>query len=105
MSPYGWLRFPNVLFGAATTAILFLFCRRLIGFVGSFAASFFWAVSPLAGALNPPAPEETPLTSFPLLGSFPSCRARHASSAEKATPRSGPLARLSGCALSSPLLL
>src|ERR1700745_1951941 len=52
MSPEGWLRFPNVLLGAATTAILFLFCRRLMGFVGSFAASFFWAVSPLAVALN-----------------------------------------------------
>src|SRR5260370_32269884 len=48
MSPEGWLRFPNVLFGAATTAILFLFCRRLIGFVGSFAASLFCAVSSLA---------------------------------------------------------
>src|SRR5215472_2066566 len=31
MSPEGWLRFPNVLFGAATTAILYLFCRRLLG--------------------------------------------------------------------------
>src|ERR1700757_5053824 len=52
MSPEGWLRFPNVLLGAATTAILFLFCRRLFGVVGSFAAGFFWAVSPLAVALN-----------------------------------------------------
>src|SRR5215470_15669152 len=33
MSPEGCLRFPNVLLGAATTAILFLFCRRLMGVV------------------------------------------------------------------------
>src|ERR1700745_4491420 len=33
MRPEGWLRLPNVLFGAATTAILFLFCRRLFGVV------------------------------------------------------------------------
>src|SRR5579864_7792935 len=26
MKPEGWLRFPNVLLGAATTGILFLFC-------------------------------------------------------------------------------
>src|SRR5215471_11314874 len=38
MSPEGWLRFPNVLFGAATAAILFLFFRRMIGVAGSFAA-------------------------------------------------------------------
>src|SRR5260370_9904702 len=60
MSPEGWLRFPNVLFGAATTAILFLFCRRLIGLVGSFAASFFWAVSPLAARVNRLFQEEQP---------------------------------------------
>jgi hypothetical protein len=28
LNPEGWLRMPNVLFGAATTAILFYFCRR-----------------------------------------------------------------------------
>src|SRR5580692_1701884 len=84
MSPEGWLRFPNVLFGAATTAILFLFCRRLIGFVGSFAASFFWAVSPLAVALNRLAKEETPLTFFTLLACYLYCRAEQADSDESA---------------------
>jgi len=82
MSPEGWLRFPNVLFGAATTAILFLFCRRLIGLVGSFAASFFWAVSPLAVALNRLAKEETPLTFFTLLACYFFCRAQQADSDE-----------------------
>src|SRR5271156_261170 len=84
LSPEGWLRFPNVLFGAATTAILFLFCRRLIGFVGSFAASFFWAVSPLAIALNRLAKEETPLTFFTLLACYLYCRAQQADSDESA---------------------
>jgi Dolichyl-phosphate-mannose-protein mannosyltransferase len=82
MSPEGWLRFPNVLFGAATTAILFLFCRRLIGVVGSLAASFFWAVSPLAVALNRLAKEETPLTFFTLLACYLYCRAQQADSDE-----------------------
>jgi hypothetical protein len=82
MSPEGWLRFPNVLFGAATTAILFLFCRRLIGLVGAFAASFFWAVSPLAVALNRLAKEETPLTFFTLLACYLYCRAQQADSDE-----------------------
>jgi hypothetical protein len=84
MGSEGWLRFPNVLFGAATTAILFLFCRRLIGFVGSFAASFFWAVSPLAVALNRLAKEETPLTFFTLLACYLYCRAQQADSDQSA---------------------
>jgi dolichyl-phosphate-mannose-protein mannosyltransferase len=84
MSPEGWLRLPNVLFGAGTTAILFLFCRRLMGFVGSFAASFFWAVSQLAIALNRLAKEETPLTFFTLLACYLYCRAQQADSDERA---------------------
>src|SRR5215470_14753394 len=80
MRPEGWLRFPNVLLGAATTAILFLFCRRLMGLVGSFAAAFFWAVSPLAIALNRLAKEETALTFFTLLACYLYCRAQQADS-------------------------
>ncbi|HXW89041.1 MAG TPA: glycosyltransferase family 39 protein [Terriglobales bacterium] len=84
MSPEGWLRFPNVLLGAATAAILFLFCRRLMEVVGSFAAGFFWAVSPLAVALNRLAKEETPLTFFTLLACYFYCRAQQADSGESA---------------------
>src|SRR6201987_3972240 len=84
MRPEGWLRLPNVIFGAATTAILFLFCRRLMGFVGSFAASFFWAVSPVAVALNRLVKEETPLTFFTLLACYLYCRAEQADSDESA---------------------
>jgi hypothetical protein len=84
MSPEGWLRFPNVLLGAATAAILFLFCRSMMGVVGSFAAGFFWAVSPLAVALNRLAKEETPLTFFTLLACYFYCRAQQADSDESA---------------------
>jgi dolichyl-phosphate-mannose-protein mannosyltransferase len=84
MTPEGWLRFPNVLFGAATAAILFLFCRRMMGVVGSFAAGFFWAVSPLTVALNRLAKEETPLTFFTLLACYLYCRAQQADSDESA---------------------
>jgi hypothetical protein len=84
LSPEGWLRFPNVLLGAATAAILFLFCRRMMGIVGSFAAGFFWAVSPLVVALNRLAKEETPLTFFTLLACFFYCRAQQADSDESA---------------------
>jgi hypothetical protein len=34
LNPEGFLRLPNVLLGAATTAILFLLCRRMMGVVG-----------------------------------------------------------------------
>jgi hypothetical protein len=78
LRPEGWLRLPNLLFGAATTAILFLFCRRMMGVAGSFAASFFWAVAPLPVALNRLTKEETPLTFFTLLACYFYCRAQQA---------------------------
>ena len=80
LKPEGWLRLPNVLFGAATTAILFLFCRRMMGVAGSFAASLFWAISPLPVALNRLTKEETPLTFFTLLACYFYCRAQQAAS-------------------------
>ena len=78
LKPEGWLRMPNVLFGAAAAAVLFLFCRRMMGLVGSFAASFFWAVAPLPVALNRLTKEETPLTFFTLLACYFYCRAQQA---------------------------
>ena len=77
-SPEGWLRLPNVLLGAATAAILYLLCRRLMGVLGSFAASFFWAVAPLAVALNRLVKEETPVTFFGLAACYLYCRAKQA---------------------------
>ena len=74
----GWLRIPNVLFGALSAAILFLLCRRMMGPVGSFAATFFWAVAPLPVALNRLTKEETPLTFFTLLACYFYCRAQQA---------------------------
>jgi Dolichyl-phosphate-mannose-protein mannosyltransferase len=78
LKPEGWLRMPNVLFGAAAGAVLFLLCRRMMGVAGSFAASFFWAVSPLSVALNRLTKEETPLTFFTLLACYFYCRAQQA---------------------------
>ena len=78
LNPEGWLRLPNVLLGAASTAILFLLCRRMMGLAGSFATSFFWAVAPLPVALNRLTKEETPLTFFTLLACYFYCRAAQA---------------------------
>ena len=86
LNPEGWLRLPNVLFGAATTAILFLFCRRMMGVAGSFAASLFWAIAPLPVALNRLTKEETPLTFFTLLACYFYCRAQQAD-ADKSSRR------------------
>jgi hypothetical protein len=81
LNPEGWLRLPNVLLGAASAAILFLLCRRVMGVAGSFAASFFWAVAPLPVALNRLTKEETPLTFFTLLACYFYCRAQQADAA------------------------
>jgi Dolichyl-phosphate-mannose-protein mannosyltransferase len=78
MRPEGWLRLPNVILGAASTAIIFLLCRRMMGFPGAFAASLFWAASPLPIALNRLVKEETPLTFFTLLACYFYCRAQQA---------------------------
>ena len=86
LKPEGWLRMPNVLFGAAATAILYLLCRRMMGIAGSFAASFFWAVLPLPVALNRLTKEETPLTFFTLLACYFYCRAQQAE-ADKSSRR------------------
>lgn len=74
----GWLRLPNVILGALTTAILYLLCRRMMGIAGSLAASYFWAITPLAIALNRLMKEETPMTFFTLLACYFYCRANQA---------------------------
>lgn len=78
LKPEGWLRMPNVIFGALTTSILYLLCRRMMGVAGSMAASFFWAVTPLAIALNRLMKEETALTFFTCLACYFYCRANQA---------------------------
>jgi Dolichyl-phosphate-mannose-protein mannosyltransferase len=78
MSPEGWLRFPNVILGSAIAAVLYLFCRQMMGIAGSFAASFFWVFAPLPIALNRLVKEETPLTFFTLLGCYFYLRAKQA---------------------------
>lgn len=86
IAPEAWLRLPNVLFGAATGVILFLLCRQLMGTAGSFAAGFFWAVSPLTIAVNRLAKEETAFTFFSLLACYFYCHVKGATS-EKETRR------------------
>jgi hypothetical protein len=105
LKPEGWLRMPNVLFGAAAAAILYLFCRRLMGLAGSFAASFFWAVAPLPIALNRLTKEETPLTFFTLLACYFYCRAQQADG-ENSTRRWYDLSAMGfGLALASQYIL
>lgn len=78
LNPEGWLRLPNVVFGALSAAILYLLCRPMMGIAGSFAAGFFWAVAPLPVALNRLTKEETPLTFFTMLACYFYCRAEQA---------------------------
>jgi len=106
LNPEGWLRLPNVLFGATTTAILFLFCRRMMGVVGSFAASLFWAIAPLPVALNRLTKEETPLTFFTLLACYFYCRAAQQADADKSARRWYDLSAVGfGLALASQYIL
>ena len=105
LKPEGWLRMPNVLFGAAAAAVLYLLCRRMMGLVGSFAASFFWAVAPLPVALNRLTKEETPLTFFTLLACYFYCRAQQAD-ADKSARRWYDLSAMGfGLALASQYIL
>ena len=78
LAPEGWLRLPNVLFGAATAGILYLLCRLAMGMTGSFMAGFFWAFSPLTVAVNRLVKEETALTFFTLLACYFYWRAKTA---------------------------
>jgi hypothetical protein len=77
-SPEAWLRLPNVILGAATTFVLYLLARSLLGSIGALAAASFWAFSPLPIALNRLLKEETPLVFFSLLGCYFYLRAKQA---------------------------
>ena len=78
LRPEGWLRLPNVLLGSLTAAVLYLLCRRMMAAAGSLAVSLFWAITPLAIALNRLMKEETPLTFFTMLACYSYCRAQQA---------------------------
>jgi hypothetical protein len=106
LNPEGWLRMPNVLFGTATAAILFFFCRRMMGVAGSFAASLFWAIAPLPVALNRLTKEETPLTFFTLLACYFYCRAAQPADQDKSARRWYDLSAIAfGLALASQYIL
>jgi Dolichyl-phosphate-mannose-protein mannosyltransferase len=105
LKPEGWIRMPNVLFGAAAAGILYLLCRQMMGVVGSFAAGFFWAVAPLPIALNRLTKEETPLTFFTLLACYFYCRAQQ-SAADQGARRWFDLSAIAfGLALASQYIL
>jgi hypothetical protein len=101
----GWLRLPNVLLGAMTAAVLFLFCREMMGLAGSLAAGFFWAFSPLAISLNRLLKEETILVFFTLLACYFYLRAKQ-SDTGKITQRWLDLSAVSfGLAIASQYIL
>jgi hypothetical protein len=77
-APEAWLRLPNVILGSATTFVLYLLARSLLGGIGALAAASFWAFSPLPIALNRLLKEETPLVFFSLLGCYFYLRAKEA---------------------------
>ncbi len=64
--------------GAATTFVLYLLARSVMGSIGALAAASFWAFSPLPIALNRLLKEETPLVFFSLLGCYFYMRAKEA---------------------------
>ena len=78
-APEAWLRLPNVILGAATTFVLYILARSLVGSVGALAAASFWAFTPLPIALNRLLKEETPLVFFSLLGCYFYLRAKESS--------------------------
>jgi hypothetical protein len=99
------LRLPSVLLGAATAAVLFLFCREMMGLAGSLAAGSFWAFSPLAISLNRLLKEETTLMFFTLLACYFYLRAKR-SDTEGSTRRWLDLSAISfGLAMASQYIL
>ncbi len=77
ISPEAALRVPNAILGAATTFVLYLLARGLLGRVGALAAATFWAFLPLPIALNRLLKEETPLVFFSLLACYFYLRAKN----------------------------
>jgi 4-amino-4-deoxy-L-arabinose transferase-like glycosyltransferase len=78
----------------------------MMGFAGSFAASLFWAITPLPVALNRLTKEETPLTFFTLLACYFYCRAAQQSDADKSARRWYDLSAVGfGLALASQYIL
>jgi hypothetical protein len=77
-----WLRLPIVLLGAATSVILYLLGRQMLGFLGAGLAAFFWAVSPLSVAQNRLLKEESLFVCFSLLAFYLYNRGKQATNAK-----------------------
>src|SRR5208282_5117998 len=67
-APEAWLRLPNVILGAATTFVLYLLARSLLGSIAALASASFFAISPFSIALTRQLMEEFVLDRFSLLG-------------------------------------
>ncbi len=65
-----FLRLPNLLFGAATTVVIYLLGKEMLGVIGAASAAFFWAFAPMSIALNRIVKEDTLLTFFTFLGMY-----------------------------------
>ena len=64
------LRFPNLVFGALTTIVIYLLGKQMFGPVGAGAAAMFWALTPMPIALNRILKEDTLLTFFTFLAFY-----------------------------------
>jgi len=70
------LRAPNLLFGALTTIVIFLFGNELLGMLGGSIAAIFWAYLPLPIAINRLLKEDTLLVFFTYLAFYFFLRAK-----------------------------
>jgi hypothetical protein len=70
------LRAPNLVVGAATTIVIFLFGNELLGALGGAIAAVFWAFLPLSIAINRLLKEDTLLIFFTYLAFYFYLRAK-----------------------------
>lgn len=73
-----WLRLPIVLFGAATSVVLYLLARQMLGRLGAWVAAVLWAVTPLSVSLDSVLKEEALFVFFSLLAFYCYGRAKRA---------------------------
>ena len=78
------LRMPNLIFGAATAVVIYLFGKEMMGAVAGGAAGLFWAFLPLPITVNRILKEDTLLTFFTYLAFYFFWRAKTDADAEEA---------------------
>ena len=88
------VRFPNVVFGALTAIVIFVFAQELFGFAVGLLSALIWSISPLSIAINRLAKEDTLLVFFTWLAYYFYLRAK--SLGASGTSQQGKLYALSG---------